>query len=182
MLEKGKEEAFSEIYDRYWERLYMYVFNRMHSGDLAFEITQDLFVSLWQRRREVVFHSSLSGYLFASVRYRIVRHINNSKIREKYFRDFENFTGSYSDNSNEESVNLHQLEEAIELSIQELPGRCQEIFRMSRYRNMSVKEIATHLGLSHKTVENQLTIALKHLRASLGEFMLLPIIIFLTFR
>ena len=84
MLEKGREEAFSEIYERYWEKLYVYVFNRTHSSDAAFEITQDIFVSLWQRRREVIFHSSLSGYLFASVRYRIIRYIKSNRVREDY--------------------------------------------------------------------------------------------------
>ncbi|OFY41773.1 MAG: hypothetical protein A2X18_10650 [Bacteroidetes bacterium GWF2_40_14] len=173
MLEKGREEAFSEIYERYWEKLYVYVFNRTHSADISFEITQDVFVSIWQRRHEVVFHSSLSGYMFASVRYKILRYIKSSIIREEYCRDYTLFSQSLSDNSNEEKVNLHQLEEAIEKNIRELPKRCQEIFRMSRYQNLSIKEIADKLNISHKTVENQLTIALSHLRKSLGEFMLL---------
>ncbi len=172
MLEKGREGAFSEIYERYWEKLYVYAFNRTHSSDIAFEITQDIFVSLWQRRQEVIFHSSLSGYLFASIRYRIIRYIKSSIIREEYCRDYTLYSQSLSDNSNEEKVNLHQLEEAIEKSIRELPKRCQEIFRMSRYQSLSIKEIADKLNISHKTVENQLTLALKHLRKSLGEFML----------
>ncbi len=172
-MKRGKEGAFSEIYERYWEKLYRYVFNRTNSADVAFEITQDVFVSLWQRRQEVSFHSSLSAYLFASVRYGLIRHIKNSRLREAYFRDFSLFISTQKDNSIEDKLNLHLLEEAVEKSVKDLPERCREIFRMSRYQNMSIKEISEKLNISHKTVENQLTIALKHLRKTLGEFMLI---------
>lgn len=128
----------------------------------------------------MVFQSSLPGYLYASVRYGIIRHIKEDRLREDYCRDFTFFISCHGENSNEEKINLHQLEDAIELSVKELPGRCREIFRMSRYQNMSVKEIAQKLGISHKTVENQLTAALKHLRKSLGEFMLLPLFLYLS--
>jgi len=175
LLKREREEAFCEIYERYWEKLYRYVFNRTSSSDVAFEITQDVFVSLWNRRQEVVFHSSLSGYLFASVRYGIIRYIRSSRLRDDYFRDFTLYISSHRDNSNEDQMNLHQLEEAIEASVRELPERCREIFRMSRYQNMSIKEIAGKLEISHKTVENQLSAALNHLRKSLGEFMLVPV-------
>jgi RNA polymerase sigma factor (sigma-70 family) len=121
----------------------------------------------------------LSGYLFASVRYGIIHYINSSRLREDYCRDFTLFIQSHNDNSNEEKVALHQLEEAIEISIRALPKRCQEIFMMSRYQNLSIKEIAEKLNISHKTVENHLTIALKHLRNSLGDFLLVPLFIYL---
>jgi len=181
LLERGRDDAFSEIYERYWERLFIYVYSRTSSSDVAFEITQDIFVSLWQRRGEVVFHTSLSGYLYTSVRYRIIRHINSCKLKENYFRDFLAFNQLSSDNSNEEKINLNQLNEAIEKSVRELPKKCQEIFRMSRYQNLSIKEISVKLNISHKTVENHLTIALKHLRKSLGEFMITPLLFHLFF-
>jgi len=171
LLENGRDDAFSEIYDRYWERLYIYVFSRTNSSDLAFEITQDVFVSLWQRRNEVVFHTSLSAYLYSCVRYKIIRHINKSKLREKYYRDFLSYTKPFVDNSNEEQINYNDINKLIELKVSELPKKCQKIFRMSRYNDLSIKEIAQKLNISHKTVENQLTIALKFLRKSLGELM-----------
>jgi len=173
LMKNGEAEAFCEIYERYWEKLYRYIFNRTNSADVAFEITQDVFVSLWQRRQEVSFHSSLSAYLFSSVRYGLIRHIKNSRLKEDYFKDFSLYLSNQRDNSIEEKLNLHLLEEAVEKSVKDLPERCQEIFRMSRYQNLSIKEISERLNISHKTVENQLSIALKHLRKSLGEFMLL---------
>jgi RNA polymerase sigma-70 factor (ECF subfamily) len=176
LLKRGSEEAFCEIYERYWEKLYRYVFNRTSSPDVAFEMTQNVFVSLWKRRQEVAFHTSLSGYLFASVRYGIIRYVRSARLKEDYFKDFTVYISYQRDNSSEDKINLRQLEEAIEASVMELPERCREIFRMSRYQNMSIKEIAGKLGISHKTVENQLTAALKHLRKSLGDFMLVPLL------
>lgn len=177
LLKEGGEHAFSEIYERYWEKLYRYVFNRMNSPDTAFEITQEIFTSLWSRRKEIVFHTSLSGYLYASIRYLIIRHIKHSKLKSEYVEDFMAFRVSAMDNSTEEQVNLHQLEDAVEKSLQGLPKRCQEIFRMSRMQNKSIQEIAEQLNISKKTVENQLTVALKHLRVSLDEFMMVLILI-----
>jgi RNA polymerase sigma-70 factor (ECF subfamily) len=169
-LRAGDERAFGEIYERYADRLYTYVYGRLRSHDVSFEITQELFTSLWMRRHDLIFHTSLSGYLFAATRYQMSRHIRMSKIRAAYFEDFESFRSSLPDNSNEETVYLHELEEAVERSLKTLPSRCEEIFRLSRQHNLTTQEIAQRLNISHKTVENQLTMALKHLRGALREF------------
>ena len=170
LKEKG-QDAFSEIYERYWEKLYLYSYRRINSKDIAFEIAQKVFVSLWTRRNEIEFHTSLSGYLYASTRYQIIHYIKNSKLKAEYLLDFVAFHLSSTDNSNEETINLHELERAVEKGLERLPKRCQEIFRMSRQDHKSIQEISEQLNISHKTVENQLTVALKHLRVSLQEFM-----------
>jgi RNA polymerase sigma-70 factor (family 1) len=170
-LRGGDEKAFGMLYDRYAGRLYAYVFGRMRLRDVSFEIVQELFTSLWVRRTELTLRTSLSGYLFTAVRYQMSRHIRKSKLFVTYFQEFESFRLSLPDNSNEETVYLHELEDAVERSLKELPQRCEEIFRLSRHEHLSIQEIANKLGISHKTVENQLTVALKHLRGSLREFM-----------
>jgi RNA polymerase sigma-70 factor (family 1) len=158
-----------EIYERYWERMYKYIFNRLKSHDMAFELSQDVFLSLLEREKKIEFHTSLSGFLFASVRYQIINHIGKEKVRSKYREEFVSF--HQASNSNEEVIDLRDLEGAIDRSIKELPIRCQQIFNMSRLQNLSITEIAQQLKISHRTVENQLSAALKHLRISLGEFM-----------
>ncbi len=170
-LKEGSEEAFSEIYERYWEKLYSFAFNRLRSHETTFELVQEIFESLWKRRSVIEFHTSLSGYLYASMRYLIVHHIKYSKLKESYCQEFVTFHASLEDNSTEDVVALHDLEDALNRSLVELPKRCQEVFKMSRQQNRSIKEIAEELNISHKTVENQLTAALKYLRTSLGEFM-----------
>jgi RNA polymerase sigma-70 factor (family 1) len=171
-LRCGDEKAFGEIYTRYADRLYAHIYSRFRSHDISFEIVQEIFVSLWMRRAEIGVHTSLSGYLFTAVRNQMSKRIRHSKIRETYFQEFKKFLLTESNNSNEETVYLHELEDAVERSLKELPERCAEIFRLSRQNHLSIREIAERLGISHKTVENQLTIALKHLRVSLREFMI----------
>ncbi len=125
---------------------------------------------------QIVFHTSLSGYLYASLRYQIIRHIKTSKLRSAYLQEFLSLRSSETDNSNEQTVNLRELENAVEKSLEHLPKRCQEIFKMSRHQNKTIKEISEELSLSHKTVENQITLALKHLRVSLSEFMVVSFV------
>lgn len=171
MLKANGQEAFSEIYDRYWEQLYLYSIKRTNSKDVAFEITQEIFVSLWTKRNEIVFHTSLPGYLYAAARYQVIHYIKSSKLRADYLSDFTAFRRKQTDNSTEETLLLHELEKAVEKGLDGLPKRCQEIFRMSRQDHKTIKEISEQLNISHKTVENQLSFALKHLRVSLHEFM-----------
>lgn len=151
--------------------MYKYIFNRLRSHDIAFELLQDVFLSMLERKEKIVFHTSLSGFLFASVRYQIINHIDKQKVRRKYREEFVAFHQARACNSNEEVIDLRDLEGAIDRSIKELPIRCQQIFKMSRLQNLSITEIAQQLNISHRTVENQLSAALKHLRMSLGEFM-----------
>jgi len=176
LFKEGSGKAFDEIYNRYWEKLYNYAFHRTRSKDTAFEIVQDIFVSLWSRREVIQLQSSLSGYLFASVRFQILNHIKNSRLKELYLKDYIRFT-SWSDNSNEESMLVQDLQGALEQSIGELPARCREITRLSMLENWSIERIAVQLNISHRTVENQLTLGRKHLRSALGDFVMFIAII-----
>lgn len=176
LLKAGNNDAFSEIYERYWEGLYRYAFNKVNFDGDAFDITQEIFVSLWVRRQDIVFHTSLPGYLYTALRYQIIRHIRKSKLRSDYLQDFIAFRMSLADNSIEETVHLHELENAVARGLEGLPKRCQEIFRMSRQEHKTIKEISEQLNLSHKTVENQITTALKHLRVTLDGFVVVTLL------
>lgn len=167
-MKLGRTEAFDEIYFRYWERLYNYAFHNTQSRDVAMEMVHDIFVTLWTRRESLTLETSLSGYLFAAVRYQIVAWIRSSSRQANYLKDYTMFR-VLEDNSSEEALDLQDLEHAIEKSLLQLPPRCQEIFRLSRKEYKTVREIAHELNISHRTVENQLTHALRHLRVSLGE-------------
>jgi RNA polymerase sigma-70 factor (ECF subfamily) len=175
-LQGGSERALNEIYERYWEKLYAYACARTKSHDLAFEITQELFIALWVKRAESVLQSSLSGYLFAAMRNDIIDHIRVDQRYAKHLEHFKEFRATYVDNPREDEMNLEHLEDAIERSLKTLPKNIREIFRLSRQQNKSTKEIAEQMKLSPKTVENSISLALKHLRVSLGEFMVLIIV------
>jgi RNA polymerase sigma-70 factor (ECF subfamily) len=94
-------------------------------------------------------------------------------VRKKYAAEFSNFLSNHYDNSAEEAVNLRSLESLIEKRISELPKQCQTAFRLSRMQDESIQAIAQRMNISTRTVENYITKALKHLRANLGELIVL---------
>lgn len=176
LVKEGSTEAFDELYNRYWEKLYNYAYHRVRSKDAAFEMVQDIFVALWSRREVIELHNSLSGYLFASVRFQIINFIRNSKQRGDYHQDYIRFAASSFDNSNEEYIMMRDLQASLERNIDALPERCREITRLSMLHNWSPDKIATKLQISHRTVENQLTLARKQLKSSLGEYVMVGLL------
>jgi RNA polymerase sigma-70 factor (family 1) len=168
----GKDDklAFDVLYTRYFDRLLAYVYNRIHDKGNAEEIVQNIFYGLWMKRSSLTITSSVSAYLYGACRNLIIHSMRDEKVRKNYLTQLNLNMKSERDNSNENSIMLHDFEEAVERGLSGLPARCKEIFKMSRQQNRSIHEIAEELTISHKTVENNLTTALKHLRVSLGEF------------
>lgn len=164
--------AFDILYDRYFDRLFSFVYNRLHIKEDSEEIVQEIFFSLWFNRRKIVINTTLSSYLFGACRLMILNTMRNQKVRKTYMEGLNAYILEHCDNSNEEYQGLRDLENAIEISLSQLSEKCQTVFRLSREQHLPISNIALKLNLSHKTVENYLTQALKYLRTSLeGKFM-----------
>jgi len=170
LIKEGDELAFQEIYNRYWENLFRYVYNRMHVREGSEEIVQEVFLALWNHRHSVHI-TSLSAYLFTASKHKLLNHMRSSKVKKTYAQEYATFIEHYIDNSNEDWQNLNDLEHAVEESLSSLPKKSQTIFRLSRQQHLSISRIADQLQISTKTVENHLSLALKHLRTTLGEFL-----------
>jgi RNA polymerase sigma-70 factor (family 1) len=164
------KRAFDTLYTRYFDRLFRFVYNRIHHKEDTEEILQSLFYSIWMKRATLSISTSVSGYLFGACKKLIIHSMRDEKVRKGYLAQLNIIMRREYDHSTENIIQLHDFERAVEHSILDLPTRCQEIFKMSRQQNRSIPEIAEALTISHKTVENNLTTALKHLRVSLGEF------------
>jgi len=169
-LKEGDINAFETIYNEYWPRLYGYVFNRLKNKEIAEEIIQEVFYSLWMKHATIDFTSSLSSYLFTAVKYQIFNYIKSDQVRKTYASHFSLQTAKLTDNSNEENIAASDLRDAVEKEISRLPEKCQQVFRMSRMQHLSVRDIASTLNISHKTVENHLTKALRQLRMVFGHY------------
>jgi RNA polymerase sigma-70 factor (family 1) len=168
LLTKGDRDAYECIYNDYWSRLYAFVYNRLKTKEAAEEIIQEVFFSLWTRRAELSLTHSLTAYLFTAVKYQVFNYIKADKIRKTYASNFSQY--KLTDNSNEEYNQLSDLTNAVEKEVARLPEKCQQVFRMSRNEHRSVHDIAETLNISHKTVENHLTKALRHLRLAFSEY------------
>lgn len=161
--------AFEEIYNRYWNKLYAAAYKRLQSKEVSEELVQDLFTSLWVNRNTINIHTSLAAYLFTSVRYLVLGQVQKEMVRANYK---DSLYLNRVDNSTEETVLLKDLVTNLNVAVEQLPVKCKSVFELSRKENKSNKEIAAELGISEKTVENQLTKALKRLRLSLNSLLM----------
>lgn len=168
LLFNGDPDAFEEIFNRYWLKLYAAAYKRIKCKEAAEEIVQDLFTILWTKRGRVQIHTSLAAYLYTSVRYLVINHLQKEMVRENYKGSFlaENIIF---DNSTEEAVLLKDLNRNIEKVMNYLPPKCRSVFELSRKENKTNREIAEVLGISEKTVEGHLTKAIKQLKSGLTD-------------
>lgn len=166
LLTQSVTPAFDEIYHRYWKRLYRAAFYRLGDAAICEELIQDVFTSLWSHRRTAIIHH-LPSYLFTAVKYKVINHIHREMVRKNH-QTIAPHTDI--DNTTEAVILQHDLNEALCREVNKLPAKRQRIYKLSRESNLSIKQVAARLGISEKTVENQLSAALKTIRFSLRHF------------
>jgi RNA polymerase sigma-70 factor (family 1) len=179
LMQQDSLGAFKEIYVRYWKKLYSEAYKRLNNKDTAEEVVQELFTTLWHKRHKLNISQSLGGYLYASVGYRVIDHYRKELIKLKH-RQALRVVYSEADNSTEQAIMLKDLEINLNMFVKQLPDKCRSVYELSRIDHKTNKEIAQYLGISEKTVENHLTKALKRLRLSLNNYLMLLIIILLN--
>lgn len=168
-LRQGDEVAFERLYNRYWEKLLTLAYHRTGSMETAKELLQEVFANLWRRREQLHIQTTFAAYIFSAMKYTILDFIRSQAVKEKYIEAIKK-TAIESDNSTIHLMAYDELSTIIEKEICKLPEKCQQVFRLSRMEHYSNKEIAEKLHISPKTVENQITKALRVLRANLQEF------------
>jgi RNA polymerase sigma-70 factor (family 1) len=174
-LAKGDEAAFTELYNLYWETLYITAFHVLADQSLARDVVQDVFAWLWENRVEVTINTTMEGYLRAAAKFKSANIIRRDKLKDSIFKKIKNMTPASGEDITP-NLEAKELQRVIDEAVRSLPPKCKEIYELSRRGHLSAKEIAARLGLSEKTVENQLTIALKRLRQSAGYALLVVIL------
>lgn len=171
-LTNGDEKALSLIYQQYWQCLFISAYNVVKDKRTCEDIIQEIFLQLWIRRESLEIKESLKGYLLAATRYQVFRSVRKAAEQKKAI----GILASHPQQALAESGILQKdLLRKIETTISGLPEKCRLIYRMSREEYLPHKEIAERLQISTKTVENQLTIALRRLRHSLEGFLILAL-------
>ncbi len=168
MINEGNELALTELYDRYWESLFLYVVKVLKDQDEASDVVQETFIALWQKRGELLNIQSLKAYIFSIARYKSLRCISLSMSLERHKSSFLEFFRDY-DQSPEVDLIASEMEAFLEAHIQRLPERMREVFLLSRKEHLSYAEIAARLNISDKTVKKQIHNSLKFLRSKLDE-------------
>lgn len=161
------EKAFSQLFYRYNRLIYLKAHSYIRDEEVCEQIVHDIFLSLWTNRKTVQINA-VKGYLTAAARYQVYKHIAATKIIPiDYKADVEELSSRTVSNTGYERLTTTDLDTELHSSLDNLPKRCREIFLMSRKQTLSNEEIAGRLGISKRSVENQITFALKHLRGAL---------------
>ena len=169
-------DNFESIFKEYFTILTYYAIKFVKDDDMAKEIVQNVFLNLWEKREEL--HSSipLKSYLFRSVYNRSMNYLRDkAKFHSDDISNIDYLNRLEKEGS--DNYELHELEARITAEVNQLPHSCGRIFRMSRYEGKKYNEIALELGVSLKTVEAQMTKALKILRNRLSEYLNLIILL-----
>ena len=175
-IASGSESAFERLFKLYYASLTGYAFNILKDKDLAEGTAQEIFVKFWEKRNEISIEQSLKAYLFRAVFNKCMNLKKHNEVKLNYQQE-----KAHNENVvHESSVTNWELKEKIEEAIKKLPEQCGRIFRLSKIDGLKYQEIADELGISIKTVENQMGKALKLLRKYLSDLIIfiISIIIF----
>lgn len=167
-LAQGDEAAFTSIYYQYWKLLFSVAANKLDNFADAEEVVQEVFADLWKRREEINIRQSLKSYLAAAVKFQVYNLMYKKHRQRLHEQAMQQHTSTTS--PIEEQYDLKTLQEQLQQTAALLPERCKLVYELSREKGLSNKEIAQTLDISEKTVENQMTKALKQLRTSLKSF------------
>jgi RNA polymerase sigma-70 factor (family 1) len=163
----GDNHAFTTLYRRYWEGLFVTAAKALRSKEEAADVVQDVFLSLWKRRNEINVQGSLSAYLHMSVRYKCIHYIEKNIIRRDYLLQLSEVEVSNSSTNAEINLQLKEMQQALSNTVAKMPAKMQEVYKLSRQEHLSYKEIADSMGISVETVKKHIQHALHLIRTNL---------------
>ncbi len=165
-IKNSDGRAFKVLYERFWESMYSKAFSILGDKSLSKDIVQDVWISIWERRNKIN-NDNIEGYLLKSVRFKVYNEFRNSKYRKKLIEEFtQNYKANIKTNNIEQNIQLKDTEKSIYKTIDNLPKRCKQVFKLSRFDEMKNNEIAQKLNISQRTVETHISNALKVLRTN----------------
>lgn len=165
LLKQSNKDAFTTLYKKYWRQVYNFSKLYLTSKEAVEEVVQEVFIKIWESRDFIRENDNFKGLLFIITRNLIFNH-HRKNVNEDFYK-MTVLTAMEASYNIEDEIETKNLGEYIDMLISELPPRRQEIFNLSRKENKTYKEIAILLNISEKTVENQISEALKFLRRNI---------------
>jgi RNA polymerase sigma-70 factor, ECF subfamily len=172
-IRQGNERVYEGVFRKHYQALCNYACGILKDMDDAEEVVQSIFLKFWEQREGIEISVSLKSYLYRAVHNTCLNRLKHLKIQETY----RQYAGDYLENTFDSATDVmdkNELENRIAEAIDKLPEQCKLIFKMSRFEELKYQEIADKLGLSVKTIENQIGKALKIMRTELADY--LPIV------
>ncbi|MFD2553110.1 RNA polymerase sigma factor [Sphingobacterium tabacisoli] len=173
-LQHGDEVAFGHLYDQYWSSLYSYAYNRLRFKERCQDLVQEVFMDIW-RRRETLQVENLSAYLHSAIRFLTYKELKKAPLEHSYYLEFEEYLVSYF--YADTSIKEKEYEQLLSCWIEVLPEKRRKIFLMHYLDGLSTETIANDLGISRKTVQNQLQRAKTELQERYAHYLTTLLII-----
>lgn len=171
-LDATTHKGFDNLYDLYARNMYALVLHKTGDEELGREIVQNIFKRLWERRETIQLKGSWENYLIRAVKYEVIDYYR-SKDRQKLHVDISE-EHVHSENDIENLIFSRELQKQVIDLIDQLPNQCRRVFKMSREKGYTNKEIANELQISIRAVEFHITKALAFLRQNLADEYNLP--------
>lgn len=163
------QEAFTSVYRRHWEPLFVTTVRVIGNKEDAEDIIQEVFTSLWNRRKVLNLTGPLAGYLQASVKYKAINYIERNITRRHYLAALNEAVKAGVPASPEVLLQVKEVQQMIQTVIENMPPKMREVFELSRSHYLSHKEIAARLGISEETVKKHIQHALQLFRSAMGK-------------
>ncbi|PKP39487.1 MAG: RNA polymerase sigma-70 factor [Bacteroidetes bacterium HGW-Bacteroidetes-15] len=176
LLRVGDIEAFEKVFFTFADRLYYFAFRYLRNQHDAEEIVQDVFFKLWENRANLNEQLSFSGYIFTIARNTIFNQ-NRKKVNEQAYQEYVKVFLDSSTSKTEDDLIYSDIKEIVDKVVEDLPPQRKLIYKMSREKGLSYREIAQELGLSERTIEAHIRLALKTLTKVLDDHFVLPAIL-----
>jgi RNA polymerase sigma-70 factor (ECF subfamily) len=173
LLKEDNQAAFTEIYNRFWKGLYQTSFNILRDEGDAQDVTQNIFISLWQRRSQVEI-ASLKSYLHQAARFLVFKAIRDRKYDAELAERLKETTAEI---INDNPLIYKEQQQLVHRLLDNLPESCREVFILSRFENYTYKQIAAYLNISEKAVEKRMSKTLKLIRSGLSLEMCVALLI-----
>ena len=168
-MKAGDRESFNQVFRHYYSQMVRFCIRYVADSDIASEIVQDLFVKLWTNREKISFTTSFESYMLTSVRNSAITYINKERAHGE--ANLRVVSDESDNNDPSETLQSNNLEESYRQILKDMPEKRREVFLASRYDGLKYSEIAEKLGISQKTVEAQMTAAIKQLKDGLKPYL-----------
>lgn len=175
-LKQGSVSAFTVIYHRYFQRIYVYCLQFTKSQQEAEDIVQEVFVQLWCNRSKITTEHSLKSLIYVIARNFLVK-VYRQNINAPIFEDYIAYCNTFGE-CDRLAIEYNEFLSAVERFVSELPTAQQQVVRLSKFDQFSNKEIAQRLGINEQSVKNYLSKGLKYLRQKMKSILIIVILMF----
>jgi len=164
LLGTDSEQAFDELYDKYWKKLFIIAMHTLKDQEQAEEIVHDVLLKLWSLRATLKIEKSLDHYLAAAVKYHVLNYLTKQRRRFNLLVKTNYLVEPESEETTANWLREKELMAELQRAVDKLPEKCRIVYVMSREQGMNTKQIAANLNIPVNTVESQLSKSLKHLK------------------